>query len=143
MSLYHEKTIAEVLPGFYLVEGEWGGEMTLGLSTGNHPEIFFKQEEIAPPLGRAMQDYETVEKPYWKCIEKLEEQMKFSPMFGYSLIKAAKKAGYRPDRHGHRFTNWLMDKIYTTIHAEYVEKMKIENKLEPESEVKVGKKLKM
>lgn len=142
MSLYHEKTISEILPGFYLVEGEWGGEMTLGLSRGNHPDVFFTRDEIAPPLGRLTDDY-SLEKIHFEAVEKLEEKMKFDPMYGYDLIKAAKKSGYRPDRHGRRFVHWFMEKLYLALNPEQVEKMKIENTLEPEGEVKMAKKIKM
>lgn len=141
MSLNQEKTIAEILPGFYLVEGVWNGETTLGIGRGNHPDILFKKEELKAPLSKLSDNYEDDSK-YFMAVEKLEKKLVFEPMYGYDLIKAAKKSGYRPERHGRRFAAWFMDKIFLTLNPEYVEKMNLD-KIINEGQNKSSKKLKV
>lgn len=80
---------------------------------------------------------------YFSAVEALEKKFQVDPMYGYDLIKAAKKSGYRPQRHGNRFMCWFMDKVYATLNPQLVEKNKIESKMIDENTLPTRKTLKV
>ncbi len=128
-SSYYAK---EVMPGWRLhraTKDAWDNEPKewrkdeYGLVKMNDPAFTWTSTPVIDP-SFDMSDEEIENLSPGVCDEfddavcEMEEAMIVGPMTGYSLIEAAKEAGYDPNKHGYRFSRWLVHSMGIIVRDE-------------------------
>lgn len=111
------RIIAEALPDWLLVKASQDGDVMkagqYGLVRQNDPDFWW----TGKPIKYTGDNKDN--KKFWEIVELLDKTLDCNPMTGYDLVRACKKAGYRPDKHGFRLASWLQNRMATVMSEKY------------------------
>lgn len=87
--------------------------------------FLFDKENICHHLELAQTRDETLKQRQ----QDWEQNFKCEPDFGYNLVLACQEFGFKQEKEELSVAQWIMDRIYTKLYPEHVEKMMIEHQL--------------
>ena len=116
----------DILPGYILKKarldyvGQGNSPSWLkgqfGLIKMNNPDFVWTNPGVNPIDGLTDRQINSIEESKWKRavewmkkVEIIEKNFKDEPMICYEFIRACKKAGYRPARHGLNAVMWFVN----------------------------------
>jgi hypothetical protein len=150
--LAETKTFGEVIPHWWLVQAtKEGWQMKpgdYGLVYMNDPDFIWPKELVPitdPTFGLSDEEEEAMDagangkwNEFIERVDKIDGNFWCEPATGYSLVNAAKEAGYDEEKHGYRLLSWLTHQMALVIQSNPTADEKIADELDKVREEKWG-----